>query len=303
MKLEALSLFVAIAEARSISAAALRLGLPKSVASERLMELERSLGTKLVERSTRSLSLTEDGAAFLQRARRMLREMAEAIDEIASRRGTLTGRFRLSGPVSFGALHLGPALFPFLAEHPQLELTLELDDRLVDIASEGFDAVVRHGPLRDTRLTATRLATSRRLLVASPAYLSSHGRPASLRDLEAAAGIIYTNREVDWRFRTRKGEAFLRPRTQLRVNNGLLMRDAALAGLGIALLPTFFVHRELAAGELVHIDVGAEAEGAEILFGYRPGGAASAKTQALYEHLRQTFGDPPYWDRPPARRR
>src|SRR3954469_16790595 len=129
MKLDGIAAFVAVAEAGSISEAARRLRLSKSVVSERLAELERSLGTALLHRTTRRLALTEDGAAFLERAARITREVEEAAADMAERRGTLAGPLRLSVPVTFGRMHLGPALYPFLAAHPRIELTLDLDDR------------------------------------------------------------------------------------------------------------------------------------------------------------------------------
>lgn len=297
MKFDGIAAFVATAEAGSISAAARQLGQAKSVISERLAELERSLGTRLVQRTTRKLSLTQDGTIFLPRAQRILFEAKEASAEIAERRGTLAGPLRLSAPVGFGILHLGPALYDFIAEHPGIELTLELDDRFVDAAADGFDAVIRHGPVADSRLIARRLAVTRRILVASPAYLAQHGTPASPAELQGHRGIVYTNRDTDWRFATGEGWTVVRPRNAMRVNNGLIMRDAALAGLGITLLPTFFVHTEIASGALVRVDVQAEGEGAELFVCYPQAGTASAKVAALTESLRRALGTPPYWDR------
>lgn len=301
MKFDGIATFVAIAEAGSISAAAMRLGHAKSVVSERLAELERSLGTRLVQRTTRRLSLTEDGQTFLLRAQRILRETHEAAAELSERRGTLSGPLRLSAPVSFGVLHLAPALSIFLAEHRQIDLTLELDDRFVDAAAGGFDAVLRHGPIGDTRLVAKRLAASRRLLVAAPAYLEEHGTPASLDELERHCGILYSNREADWRFSTAAGWRVVRPRAALRVNNGMVMCDAATAGLGIALLPTFFVHQSLERRSLVALEIGAHAEGAELFIAYPRDRSASAKIRALTASLRRSFGDPPYWESSPTK--
>jgi DNA-binding transcriptional LysR family regulator len=272
------------------------MGLAKSVVSERIAELERSIGARLMHRTTRKLSLTEDGEAFLHRARRIVEEVSEAQAELAERRGTLAGPLRLAGPVGFGSLHLGPALYPFLAAHPRIELSLDLDDRFIDVAADGYDAVIRHGPVRDNRLIAKRLGSTRRLLVASPAYLDAHGTPDSLEALECARAILYTNRETDWRFRGPDAETVLRPRAALRVNNGIVMRDAALAGLGITLLPAFFVHEQLANGTLRHIDIGLEAEGAELHIAYPPNRSASAKIVALTDWLRKAFGEPAYWD-------
>jgi DNA-binding transcriptional LysR family regulator len=296
MKLDGIAAFVAVADAGSISEAARRLGLPKSVVSERLAELERSLGARLVQRTTRKMSLAEDGLAFLERARRIVRDTVEATAEMAERRGTLVGPLRISGPVSFGVLHLGPALYPFLHDNPGVELTLVLEDRFVDVAADGYDAVVRHGPIRDNRLIAKRLAPSRRVLVASPAYLAAHGEPRSLADLEGQSAILYTNRDADWRFTGPQGSTVIRPRRSLRLNNGLIMRDAALAGLGITLLTTFMVYPELASGALRVVEVGIEPEGAEIHIAYPTDRGPSAKVRALTACLRRAFGDPPYWD-------
>lgn len=297
MKLDGVAAFVATAEAGSISEAARRLGNAKSVVSERLAELERALGTRLVQRTTRKLSLTQDGHTFLPRAQRILFEAAEASSEMAERRGTLVGPLRISAPVGFGVLHLGPAIYAFLAEHPGIDLTLELDDRFVDAAADGFDAVLRHGPVGDNRLVAKRLSTSRRVLVASPLYLERNGTPISLSDLDGHCGILYANRDADWRFSGPDGWTVVRPRATLRVNNGLVMRDAAVAGLGITLLPTFFIHAELAAGSLVPVDLGVAAEGAELYIAYPRDRSASVKVVALTGSLRRSFGDPPYWDR------
>lgn len=296
MKLDGIVTFTAVADAGSISEAARRLGLAKSVVSERLAELERALGARLVQRTTRKLSLTEDGQTFLVRARRILHETAEAATEIAERRGTLSGALRLAGPIGFGSLHLGPALNPFLAAHPEIALSLDLDDRFVDVAADGYDAVIRHGRIDDSRLIARRLASSRRVLVASPDYLARHGTPPTLAELERASAILYANRGADWRFHTAGSETVLRPRPRLRVNNGIVMRDAALAGLGIALLPTFFVHEQIASGELTRIEIGCEAEGADLYLAYPQNRGTSAKIAALVDWLRKAFGRPAYWD-------
>ena len=180
MKLEGVAAFVAVAEAGSISEAARRLGLAKSVVSERVAELERLLGASLMQRTTRKLSLTGEGELFLERARRIMRETIEAQAEIAERRGSLSGPLRLAGPIGFGTLHLGRMVNAFLAVHPAIELSMDLDDKFVDVAADGYDAVIRHGPIQDTRLIAKRLASSRRVLVAAPSYLEKHGAPASL---------------------------------------------------------------------------------------------------------------------------
>lgn len=297
IRIEGITAFVAVAEAGSISEAARRLRLSKSVVSERLAELEKLLGATLLHRTTRKLTLTEDGTAFLERAVRIVREVDEAAADIAERRGTLAGPLRISAPVTFGRLHLGPALYPFLAQYPQIELTLDLDDRRVDAAADGYDAVVRHGPIADSRLIAWKLAPSRRLLVSSPDYLARNGAPASLAELEGHKGIFYTNRgNADWRFEASDGAVIIRARMALRMNNGDMLADAAIAGLGITLLPAFIVGPAIKAGSLVEIDVGYRPQPEFIYMAHPEGRHASAKLRAVAQHLKRAFGDPPYWD-------
>jgi len=296
LKLDSLLAFVTIAEASSISAAARRLQISKSVASERLAELERNVGATLVHRSTRGLALTEDGIALLERARRILREVSDATSELSERRGELAGPLRISAPVSFGILHLATALNSFLKANPRIELSLDVDDRFVS-ATDGFDTIIRHGPLPDNGWIAKQFAPSRRMLVASPAYLKKRGTPRTIADLERHHGIIYSNRGAsDWRFRQAGRWSVARPGTVMRVNNGIIMRDAALEGLGIALLPTYFFRDLLPSRKLREVDVGAEAEPATIFVAYPDDGRVSAKVLALIAHLHVSFGTPPYWE-------
>jgi DNA-binding transcriptional LysR family regulator len=297
LKLESIEAFATIAETGSITNAAHRLSISKSVVSERLSELERVLSAKLVRRTTRTLALTDDGNTFYERAKRILRDIDTAASELAERHGTLIGPLRVSAPVSFGSLHLGPALFGFLAKNPRIELTLELDDRFVDVLGEGYDAIVRHGPVDDDRIIVKRLSASRRVLVASADYLKRSGKPASLQELEQHRGIIYTNRgAADWRFRVGRNFVIAHPKVALRVNNGMLMRDAAIAGLGIALLPTFLLETPLKRRTLKVLDIGAEAEGAMIYIAYPEHLRSSGKIRALTAWLQNSFGDPAYWD-------
>jgi DNA-binding transcriptional LysR family regulator len=295
LKLDGIAAFVAVADSPSITEAARRLGLAKSVVSERLTELERLLGTRLLQRTTRKLALTQDGVSFLVRARRIVSETVAARAELGERRGALVGPLRISAPVMFGTLHLGRVLCEFVAAHPEIELTLELEDHFVDIAADGYDAVVRHGPVPNQGATVKRLAVSHRLLVASPAYLKRGGAPRSLSELAAHRGILYNRREPDWCFRADGKVTVVRPEQCLRVNNGMLMRDAAVAGLGITLLPEFAVYREIATGALTKLALEIEPEGADIFLAYAPGRGRSAKLRALVAWLRRAIGTPPYW--------
>lgn len=226
-----------------------------------------------------------------------MREVEEAAADMAERRGSLSGPLRISAPVTFARMHLGPALYPFLAKHPKLELTLDLDDRRVDAAADGYDAVVRHGALEDSRLVAWQLAPSRRLLVASSDYLARQGTPSTMDELQNHRGIFYINRGVaDWRFQGQEGALVVRATVALRVNNGDMMRDAAVAGLGIALLPTFIAGAAIQSGALRVIDLGLQGAAEYIYVAHPKGRRASAKLRAFAECLREAFGDPPYWD-------
>ena len=176
-------------------------------------------------------------------------------------------------------------------------MTLDLDDRFVDVLGEGYDAAIRHGPVDDQRLIVKPLARSRRVLVASPEYLKRFGSPRSLEDLERHRGVIYTNRgAADWRFRVGQRFVTVAPTPALRVNNGVLMRDAAIAGLAIALLPTFLLEASLTSRSLRIVDVGAEPEGASIFVAYPEDLRSSEKLRSLAPWLRHAFGNPPYWD-------
>jgi DNA-binding transcriptional LysR family regulator len=297
LKLESLLAFATIAEAGSISEAARRLQISKSVASERLADLENSVGATLVHRSTRGLALTEDGIAFLERSKRILREVSEATSELSERRGELAGPLRISVPAGFGILHLAPALNSFLKQNPHIELSVDLDDTFVG-TTDGFDAIIRHGPLPSDGWIVKQFAPSKRMLVASSDYLKKNGTPRTVADLGRHRGIIYSNRGAsDWRFRQSGRWSVVRPGTVMRANNGIVMRAAALDGVGIALLATFYFHDLMRAKKLRIVDVGAEAEPATIFFAYPNDRRVSARVLALIAHLRATFGSPPYWER------
>ena len=298
IKLEGLASFVAIADAGSIGGAARNLGLSTSVVSERLAALERAVGIALVHRTTRKLTLTEDGVSFRARAAGILRDVEAASADFAERRGGLAGRLRLAAPLSFGRLHFGPALYPFLLTHPRIELVLDLDDRYVDAAGDGYDAAIRIGQVADNRLVAHRIAPSRRVLVASSTYLERNGRPRSVEDLRDHRAVSYTNRGVeDWRFKKGDGFVVARGTFAMTVNNGEVMCAAAEAGLGLALLPTFLVSEAVCAGRLQIVDVGLEAETDTVHVVHPRTRGLVGKVGALVSHLRVSFGSPPYWDR------
>lgn len=223
--------------------------------------------------------------------------METAAEEIAEQRGEIVGPLRIAAPVTFGRMHLGPALYPFLAAHPKLELTLDIDDRKVDPAADGYDAIIRHGPISESRLIAWKLAPSRRMLTASADYLTRFGTPRTLQDLEQHKGIFYTNRGIaDWRFQTSTGNVIVRAKLGLAINNGDMMRDAAIAGLGLALLPAFIAGPAIRDGLLQEVQVDHKPEPEFIFMAHPQGRKPPAKLRAMADHLKTVFGNTPYWD-------
>lgn len=298
LSLDALQVFVRIAETGGFSAAARDLGLSKSAASKKLAALEDRLGARLFNRTTRRLSLTEAGADFLERAQRILAELEEA-ERVAGRltdepRGTL----RVNAPMSFGVRHVAPALADFMTRYPDLTVTLDLDDRRVSLVDEGYDVAVRIADLPDSSLVARKLAPARRVVCASPAYWAGHGVPFHPRDLARHNCLIYAYlpAQNDWRFRGPGGPVSVRVAGNLKANNGDVLREAALAGLGVCLAPTFLVGDDLRSGRLLAaLDAFAD-DSLAIYAVYPHRRHLSAKVRAFVDFLAGRFGPSPYWD-------
>jgi len=298
LSLDALQVFVRIAEAGSVSAAARDLGLSKSAASKKLAALEDRLGARLVNRTTRRLSLTEAGADFLERAQRILAELEEAEHEAGRLTDEPRGMLRVNAPMSFGILHVGPALADFMARHPELAVTLDLDDRRVSLVEEGYDMAVRIADLPDSSLVARKLAPVRQAVCASPAYWARHGTPAHPRDLARHNCLVYTYlpAQNEWRFRGPGGPFAVHVAGNLRANNGDVLREAALAGLGVYRAPTFLIGGDLGAGRLVTVldDFADQALAIYAVYPHRR--HLPAKVRAFVDFLAGRFGPRPYWD-------
>jgi DNA-binding transcriptional LysR family regulator len=298
-----MAVFVRAVEAGSFSGAAQRLGIAKSIVSRRIGSLEARLGASLFHRTTRRLSLTEIGLAYVERARRILADVAEADDVARRLQGELKGKLRVAAPMSFGWRHLSPAVAEFLTAHPHLDIDLDLNDRRIDLVSEGYDLSIRIDTLPDSSLIARTLAPCRHVVCASPAYLAARGVPAKPSDLVAQDHdcLIYSNRPASeqWRFRMDGDwkEAPIKAR-RLGVNNGEVLRDAAIAGLGLIVLPTFIVSEAVAAGTLTVVLADYEAIDPSIHAIWPPNRQLSAKVRALVDFLAQRFGATPYWDSP-----
>jgi DNA-binding transcriptional LysR family regulator len=224
-ELEDIRAFNEVVDSGSLTRASLRLGMSKSMVSRRLARLEAELGTSLLARSTRGLSLTEAGSDFRPYAQRMVAELQSARDAL-SRQGEATGRLRLAAPTSFGSSHLAPVLAELAVRHPQIEINTSYSDRMVDLVSEGFDAAIRMGNLADSTLIARRIAPVRAVLVASPEYLARKGVPRTPADLADHDAIPHGDQ--GWQFRRDGRQISHRPRGRFTADSG----PAELAGVG-----------------------------------------------------------------------
>lgn len=288
--------FLAVAYAGSFSRAAEELATAKSVVSRRVTRLEGDLGTRLFTRSSKGVVPTEDGEALRARAGSAFEQLDEALQSAARRTGELTGVLRITAPVAFGTAHLSGFLSDFMREHPRLRVDASFSDRRVDILADGFDVAVRMGALSDSSLVARRIAPLRLAVLASPDYLARHGAPTRPRDLTAHDCIIYGVPDGDlWRFR--EGDRFTSVRItgRFRSDNPASILAAALAGVGVAGLPTFMLGDAIATGALLPL-LTAFPVAEQALFAIRPPGPPPAKTRAFIDALAERFGPKPYWD-------
>jgi DNA-binding transcriptional LysR family regulator len=291
--------FVAVVEAGSFSAAADRLETAKSAISRRVSGLEDRLGVKLLNRTTRRLSLTDNGRDFYARAGRILADLQEAEQSVSDADCELRGRIRLAAPLSFGLRHLAPAINSFAVRHPDVQFDLDLNDRQVNIVEEGFDMAIRIGQLADSSLIARRLCPIRLVAAASPAYLAAHPAPATPAALTDHLGLRYTNtpRPQFWRFTDAQGnEHAPEVPDRLTANNGELLARAAVDGLGVTVQPTFIIYEYLLAGRLQQLLPDYRLNAAHMYALFPPGRYLSRRVRVFADFLAGHFGDQPYWD-------
>jgi DNA-binding transcriptional LysR family regulator len=250
LDVEDLETFIVVINAGGLTSAAHRLGLSKSIVSRRLARLEHGLGVQLLLRTTRGIRPTEAGAIFREHALRVTAEIDAAREEISTE-GDVRGRLRIAAPLSFGTTHLAPVLAELARRHPRLQVHAAYSDRFVDLVSEGFDVAIRLGYLPDSSLVARRIAPIRGKIVASPAYIDAHGAPRSPDELVHHESLI--QRPGDWRFLHGDKVIRVRPLGRFVADNGQALVAAALAGLGIAVLPDFLTDPHVATGALVPI--------------------------------------------------
>jgi DNA-binding transcriptional LysR family regulator len=249
-RLAAMETFVRVVEAGSFSRAAQQLNLGQSAVSKTVAQLEERLGVRLLQRSTRSLSVTEAGKLFYERALHTIQEANDAEAEARGTAGRLSGKLRVSASVCFARIHILPKLPAFLAMHPEMDLEIVLDDRIIDVAKEGVDVALRTGAISDLSLTTKKIARSRTLVMASTTYLDAHGAPGSPADL---AEHEWIGRPKDGArhtvaFRQGTSETTIHLRPHLRVSSTEGLREAVLAGVGVAIISEWLFTPELVSG-------------------------------------------------------
>src|ERR1700731_5246029 len=290
--------FVHVAEAKSFTAAAERIGLSRSAVGKSVLRLEDRLGVRLLQRTTRSVSLTGEGAVFLQRCIRILADLDEAEMSMLSHSQTPRGRLRLELPVSFGRLHVLPIVNQFMSKWPEISVNVSFNDRFVDLIDEGIDLAIRLGGSDDSRLMTRLLAPHRLITCASPAYLASRGTPQDVEQLadHSCLAFVHGGRPVEWRFAIDGQVRSMAISGRFSATNAEALRDATLAGYGIARLATFLIPDDLRAGRLVPILDSFATDGPSVRAVYPSSRPLSPKGRSFIDELLDAWRPVPPWD-------
>lgn len=298
MNIDHLRLFLRIATLHNISQAGAEIGLSAAVASAHLNKLETGLGVRLFHRSTRSVTLSEEGKAFLPHAEEVLASIEAARASVGSGSIEPMGTLRMTASASFGRQHLVPAIDAFMQQYPQIKIDLRLSDTIMDLVEGGFDLAIRNAPLKDSSLVARKLAPDLRIVTASPGYLEQHGEPSSPQDIAQHTCISLMNMDT-WTFAAPEGDYSVKVNSRFSTDNGETMRDACCAGMGLAINSTWNCHKQLQDGSLVQVlkdhpllmDVAVWAV-------YPSSRMLAPKVRAMIDFLLNWFGSIPYWDSP-----
>lgn len=298
-RFEDLRCFVQVVDHGSVTRAARALRLAPSAVSRRIKELEARLGTQLLVRTTRRMSVTDAGRSFHDRARRILGDLEEAEREVSDRHAALSGTLRVAMPLTFGAAHLTPILVEFMRAHPGVVIDADFSDRIVDLVAEGFDLAIRIGNLRDSSLIARKIADVADVVCAAPALIGRLGQPGHPDELRDWPALAYTNVERPdiWRWRGPDGSTGTVPlNVRLRCNSGAVLRDAAIAGLGVAREPSFIVHDAIERGKLVPLLPGYRWHELAIHTVYPPTRHLSARARAFIDFVGERIGPRRDWE-------
>ena len=301
-KLKQIESFTSVATKGSLTAAANAEGVAPAVIGRRIDALEERLGVKLLVRTTRRITLTHEGSAFLDDCQRVIADLANAEASVSEGGVKASGYLRVTAPAGFGRRHVAPMVPKFLAQHPDVHVSLNLSDRVVDIVNEGFDCAVRVGDLPDSSLVSVRLADNRRLCVATPEYLKRAGTPRSPSDLQRHECLTLSSdasQTRGWAFSIDSAVTHLRPHGRLDCSDGQVLHDWCAQGLGIAWRSTWEVDEQIAAGRLVSVldEFAAPPNGIFAVFPQRK--HLPLRVRLWIDFLKHSWGDEAYW-RPPA---
>lgn len=298
-RFEELQTFVRVVDSGSLSAAADKLNLAKSAVSRRLADLEARLGVQLLQRTTRRINLTDAGQRFYQRSIHILADLEDTEQEASTEQSLLSGTIRIAAPLSFGIQHLSPLLDQFLLRHPDLKLDLRLTDRVINLMEEGVDLGIRIGQLKDSSFQARKLSSCQQLFCASPAYLNQHGTPQTVDDLQQHQGLVYSNipEAQLWSYKHPDGKIdSIRIPSRLRADNGDVLLQAAIDGLGILPTVSFIAYRAIEQGLLVPILQTYSRETLGIYAIYPAQRHLPLRIRTLIDFLVTEYGSEPYWD-------
>ncbi|ELX08432.1 HTH-type transcriptional regulator DmlR [Janthinobacterium sp. HH01] len=292
-----ISTFVEVVSKGSLSAAARAEGIAPAMIGRRLDALESRLGVKLLQRTTRKLALTNEGAAFLEDCQRILAELEEAETAVAERSAHATGHLMISAPAGFGRQHVAPLIPSFLAEHRDVSVTLNMSDRVVDIVGEGIDVAIRIASLSDSNLVSVKLADNERVVVAAPSYLKRHGEPKTLADLAKhnCLAISSEGSQRGWTFRDNGKNVVMKVSGNMGSNDGQVLHDWALAGKGLAWRSMWEVGNEIEAGKLQTVLNEHSAPGNDIYAVFAQRRHLPLRIRAFVDFLRHTYAQPDYW--------
>ena len=292
-----ISTFVDVAAKGSLSAAARAEGIAPAMIGRRLDALEERLGVKLLQRTTRKIALTNEGASFLEDCQRILAELQDAEASVSDRSARAPGHLAISAPAGFGRQHVAPLMPSFLAEHQDVTLTLNLNDRVVDLIGEGIDVAIRIAALSDSSLIGVKLADNKRVVVASPTYVKRHGMPASLDDLAKHNCLAMSSEgsQRGWTFRQNGKNVTLKVSGNMVCNDGAVLHDWALSGKGLAWRSMWEVGSEIEAGTLVTVLDEFAAPGNDIYAVFAQRRHLPLRIRALVDFLRRAYAQANYW--------
>jgi DNA-binding transcriptional LysR family regulator len=295
LNIDHVRLFTRVAALQNISQAGKELGLSAAVSSSYLGKLEGDLGVRLIHRTTRRVSLTPEGEAFLPHAVTLLEDIEVARSAVGAGELKPQGKLRVAASASFGRMHLIPALNGLFGLYPDLQIDLHLSDRVMDMVEGGFDLAIRDAELNDSSMVARKLAPVERILCASPAYLAKHGVPKTPEELTEHFAVSVMGLD-GWRFKTADAEAVIQARNQVRTDNGEAARDAAVNGLGITLCSTWCCYQQIQSGELVRVLEDMPLVSDTSIWAVYPSSRQLApKVRVFIDYLLEWFGDVPYW--------